>query len=262
MSEHHRGAWGARAEDAVWWPGAITPTDQQNLHHQHILNQHHQQQLQQHQQQQQIQQHQVVVQQQQNQQQQSLNEARSNSTTSTSTPQLFSYKMASSFPTTTMSGVTVSTSNSSVAYDYRLGAMSTMVARPGDPQTMTSSAPGTPQWWYAAAAGGQNSLENSIQQHQQQQASQQQNQQQQQQQQHQAQNVHTVHTPPPVSATASPTCISRHTDNALSLPPVLSDNRTVNQSARQSSSLSPRYSASVSFAVFFFISHFHCHNKT
>ena len=102
--------------------------------------------------------------------------------------------MASSFPSTTMSGVTVSTSNSPVvgAYDYRLGTMNTLVARPGDPQTIQSAAPGT-QWWYAAAAGGQNPLENI--QHQQV-AQQQQNQQNHQQ--HQAQAVqHSVHTPPP-----------------------------------------------------------------
>lgn len=184
MSDQHhaRGAWGAR-EDAVWWPGTITTADQTNLHHQQILNQHHQQQQNHLQQQQQQQIHQVVVQQQQ--QTNALNEAqRNNSTTSTvATQQLFSYKMASSFPT---SGVTVSTSNAPTAYDYRLG-MSTMVARPGDAQTLNSSAPGT-QWWYTTA--GQNTLEN-LQQHQQQQ---QQQQNQAQAQQHQTQNLHNVHS--------------------------------------------------------------------
>jgi high mobility group protein B1 len=146
MSEHQRGAWGSR-EDAVWWPTSITTTDQQNIHHQHLLNQH-QQQLVAQQQAQQIQQHQVVVQNQHQQQQtggqQGHDSARSTPST-VATQQLFSYKMASSFPNpaTTMAGV-VSTSNSSVgAYDYRLG-MSTMVARPGDPTTtMTSATPGT-----------------------------------------------------------------------------------------------------------------------
>ncbi|CRK95524.1 CLUMA_CG008993, isoform A [Clunio marinus] len=109
MSDQHRGY-----NDAVWWPGAITATDQSNLHHQQIINQHHQQNHMQQQPQQQI--HQVVVQQ----QSQALNDLnRANSTTSTvATQQLFSYKMASSFPT---SGVTVSTSNTPAAYDYRLG---------------------------------------------------------------------------------------------------------------------------------------------
>jgi high mobility group protein B1 len=184
MSDQHRGAWGAR-EDAVWWPGAIA-ADQNNLHHQQIINQHHQQNHMQQQPQQQI--HQVVVQQ----QSQALNDLnRSNSTTSTvATQQLFSYKMASSFPT---SGVTVSTSNAPAAYDYRLG-MGTMVSRPGDPQGMTA-APGT-QWWYATA--GQNTLENlQQQQHQhQQQVTQQQQQQNQPQQQQQHQTQHNVHSTP------------------------------------------------------------------
>lgn len=160
MSDQHRGAWGAR-EDAVWWPNALSAADQNNLHHQQIINQHHQnQQNHMQQQQQQPQQiHQVVVQQQQS-QAHDLN--RSNSTTSTvATQQLFSYKMASSFPSP---GVTVSSSNAPSAYDYRLG-MGTMVSRPGDPQGM-SAPPGT-QWWYATA--GQNTLENlQQQQHQQQ----------------------------------------------------------------------------------------------
>jgi high mobility group protein B1 len=173
MSDQHRGAWGAR-EDAVWWPGAIQATaEQNNLHHQQIINQHHQQNHMQQQPQQQI--HQVVVQQ----QPQTLNDLnRSNSTTSTvATQQLFSYKMASSFPS---SGVTVSTSNAPAAYDYRLGM---------NPQGMTT-APGT-QWWYATA--GQNTLENLQQQQQQhQQVPQQQNQPQQQQ--HQTQ--HNVHSTP------------------------------------------------------------------
>lgn len=155
MSDQHRGAWGAR-EDAVWWPGALSAADQNNLHQQQIINQHHQNQLN-HMQPQQV--HQVVVQQQQS-QAHDLN--RSNSTTSTvATQQLFSYKMASSFPSP---GVTVSSSNAPSAYDYRLG-MGTMVARPGDPQGM-SAPPGT-QWWYATA--GQNTLENLQQQQQQQQ---------------------------------------------------------------------------------------------
>lgn len=142
------------------------------------------------------------VQQQQNQQQQTqaaINEAvaRSNSTTSTvATQQLFSYKMASSFPSTTMANVAVSTSNSPVgAYDYRLGTMNTLVARPGDPQIQAAT-PGT-QWWYTAAAGGQNPLENI--QHQQVAAQQQQQTQQNHQQHQQAQSAHSVHTPPTVS---------------------------------------------------------------
>jgi high mobility group protein B1 len=185
MSDQHRGAWGAR-EDAVWWPGAIAP-DQNNLHHQQIINQHHQQNHMQQQPQQQI--HQVVV------QQQPQHQVNSSGTT-VATQQLFSYKMASSFPS---AGVAVSTPNAPGAYDYRLG-MSSMVSRPGDPQAMTA-APGT-QWWYATA--GQNTLENLQQQqnqHQQQvnQQHQQQNQPQQQQQvnqQHQTQNIHNVHSTP------------------------------------------------------------------
>ncbi|XP_055684692.1 high mobility group protein DSP1 [Lutzomyia longipalpis] len=182
MSEHHRGAWGTR-EEAVWWPGAITSTDQQTLqqHHQHLINQHHQQQLAQQQaaQIQQQQQHQAAVQQQQQSQQQAHNESRGPQSTASVVPtqQLFSYKMASSFqnPATTISGTTVVTSNSPVgAYDYRL--MGGMVARPGDPQSMSGN-PGT-QWWYP---GGQN-IDNALQQHQNQQ--------------HQ-QNLHNVHTPPP-----------------------------------------------------------------
>jgi high mobility group protein B1 len=118
-----------------------------------------------------------------------MNDNRSSQTTAntSSGQQLFSYKMANSFqnPVTTMSGVTVSTSNSPVAYDYRLG-MSTMVARPGDPATMATTAANT-QWWYAS---GQNAVENTLQQ-QQQQAQQQAQQLQQQLQQH------NVHTPPP-----------------------------------------------------------------
>jgi high mobility group protein B1 len=172
MSEHQRGAWGSR-EDAVWWPTSITTTDQQNIqHHQHLLNQHQQQLV--------AQQHQVVV---QNQHQQQQQHDTSRSTPSTvATQQLFSYKMASSFPNpaTTMAGV-VSTSNSSVgAYDYRLG-MSTMVARPGDPTTMTSATPGT-QWWYTT----QQNVDNTIQQNQHQS------------QQNQHQNVHNVTTTPSV----------------------------------------------------------------
>lgn len=187
MSDQHRGAWGAR-EDAVWWPGAIAAADQNNLHHQQILNQHHQQN---HMQQPQQQIHQVVVQQ----QSQALNDLnRSNSTTSTvATQQLFSYKMASSFPSS--GGVTVSTSNAPAAYDYRLG-MGTMVSRPGDPQGMTA-APGT-QWWYAPA--GQNTLENlqqqQQQQHQQQVTQQPQHQQQNQPQQQQHQTQHNAHSTP------------------------------------------------------------------
>lgn len=90
MSEHHRGAWGAR-EDAVWWPGAIATQDQQSIQHHHIINQHHQQQqqLQVQQAQQQIQ-HQVVQQPQQ-QQQQHNDVARSNA--SNVPTQQFTYKM-------------------------------------------------------------------------------------------------------------------------------------------------------------------------
>lgn len=90
MSEHHRGAWGAR-EDAVWWPGAIATQDQQSIQHHHIINQHHQQQQQQlqvQQAQQQIQ-HQVVQQPQQ--QQQHNDVARSNA--SNVPTQQFTYKM-------------------------------------------------------------------------------------------------------------------------------------------------------------------------
>lgn len=178
MSDQHRGTWGTR-EDAVWWPGALSAADQNNLHHQQIINQHHQNQQQNHhmQQQQPQQIHQVVVQQQS--QAHDLN--RSNSTTSTvATQQLFSYKMASSFPSP---GVTVSSSNAPSAYDYRLG-MGAMVSRPGDPQGM-SAPPGT-QWWYATA--GQNTLENLQQQQHQHQQNSQQNQSQQQHQQQQQQN--------------------------------------------------------------------------
>lgn len=138
MSDQHRGAWSAR-EDAVWWPGA---TDQNNLHHQQMTSApgtQWQNQNQPHQQMQHTQQ--VVV---QNQPQQT--------TSTVATQQLFSYKMASSFPGS--QGVTVSTSNAPAAYDYRLGM--------GTPQGMTAT-PGT-QWWYATA--GQNTLEN-LQQHQQ-----------------------------------------------------------------------------------------------
>uniref|UniRef100_A0A1L8DD76 Putative dorsal switch protein 1 n=1 Tax=Nyssomyia neivai TaxID=330878 RepID=A0A1L8DD76_9DIPT len=180
MSEHHRGAWGTR-EEAVWWPGAIASTDQQTLqqHHQHLINQHHQQQLAQQQaaQIQQQQQHQAAVQQQQTQQVHSESRGPQSTASVVPTQQLFSYKMASSFqnPATTISGTTVVSSNSPVgAYDYRL--MGGMVARPGDPQSM-SGTPGT-QWWYP---GGQN-IDNALQQHQNQQ--------------HQ-QNLHNVHTPPP-----------------------------------------------------------------
>lgn len=193
MSDQHRGAWGAR-EDAVWWPGAISASDQNSLHHQQILNQHHQQNHMQQNQQQQI--HQVVVQQ----QPQSLNDLNrvNSSGTTVATQQLFSYKMASSFPS---AGVAVSTPNAPGAYDYRLG-MSSMVSRPGDPQGMTA-APGT-QWWYATA--GQNSLENQVIQQQQNQHQQQVNQQHQQQnqpQQMQQQQTHStpqnIHTPNTVS---------------------------------------------------------------
>lgn len=175
MSDQHRGgAWGGNAENAVWWPSAIS-ADQSNLqqHHQQLLNQHHQQNhLQQQQQQQQQQIHQVVVQQQQN---QSLSDvSRSNSTSSAASQQLFSYKMANSFPS---SGVVPTSS----AYDYRLG----MGAQSG-----MSTNPST-QWWYTTA--GQNALENL----QQQQVTQQQSQVQQHQtqiQQHQTQNIHNVHS--------------------------------------------------------------------
>lgn len=179
MSDQHRGgAWGTSAENAVWWPGAIS-ADQSNLHHQQILNQHHQQNHMQQQQQQQI--HQVVVQQQQQQQTQALNDvARSNSTTSVASQQLFSYKMASSFPS---GGVPTSSAS---AYDYRLAGMG---------QGMATTNPST-QWWYTTA--GQNALENlqQQQQHQQQQQIQQQQQQNQQQSQsqHQTQNIHNVHS--------------------------------------------------------------------
>lgn len=142
MSDQHRGAWGTR-EDAVWnaW-GAPGAAEQNNLHHQQMTaapGTQWQNQNQPHQQMQHTQQ--VVV---QNQPQQT--------TSTVATQQLFSYKMASSFPGS--QGVTVSTSNAPAAYDYRLG-MST-------PQGMTA-APGT-QWWYATA--GQNTLDN-LQQHQQ-----------------------------------------------------------------------------------------------
>lgn len=142
MSDQHRGAWGAR-EDAVWnaW-GASGAADQNNLHHQQMTagpGTQWQNQNQPHQQMQHTQQ--VVV---QNQPQQT--------TSTVATQQLFSYKMASSFPGS--QGVTVSASNAPAAYDYRLGM--------GTPQGMTT-APGT-QWWYATA--GQNTLDN-LQQHQQ-----------------------------------------------------------------------------------------------
>lgn len=174
MSDQHRGgAWGTSAENAVWWPGAIS-ADQSNLHHQQILNQHHQAQQQNHMQNQQVL-HQVV-------QTQALNDAaRSNTTTSVAaSQQLFSYKMASSFPTPT---------SSASAYDYRLNM--------GAPQSMATTNPGT-QWWYTTA--GQNAIENLQQQQQQHQQQQQQQQQQvqqsqpQQHQTHQTQNIHNVHS--------------------------------------------------------------------
>ncbi|XP_069680299.1 high mobility group protein B2 [Periplaneta americana] len=151
MSEHHRGAWGAR-EDAVWWPGAIATSDyQQSLqsHHQHLLNQHHQQQLaaQQHQQQQQ-----------QAQQQASQHDAVARSTAAAAaTQQLFSYKMASSFqnPATTMTSATVSSSSPVAScmrgYDYSSGGMVGAGGRSGD-------AGSAPQWWYPS--GMANSIQN------------------------------------------------------------------------------------------------------
>lgn len=143
MSDQHRGAWGAR-EDAVWnaW-GAQGAAEQNNLHHQQMTaapGTQWQNQNQPHQQMQHTQQ--VVVQ----------NQPPQQTTSTVATQQLFSYKMASSFPGS--QGVTVSTSNAPAAYDYRLGM--------GTPQGMTA-APGT-QWWYATA--GQNTLDN-LQQHQQ-----------------------------------------------------------------------------------------------
>lgn len=171
MSDQHRAAWGNAREDAVWWPGAISTNDQSNLHHQQIINQHHQQNHMQ--QQQQI--HQVVVQQQQPQ-------VLTSTSSAPGTQQLFSYKMASGFPATS---VAVSSSNPS--YDYRLAMGQGM-----------GTTPGTTQWWYATA--GQNTLENLQQQQQQQlnQQSQQQqiSQQQTQQQQSQHQNLHNVHSTP------------------------------------------------------------------
>lgn len=169
MSDQHRAAWGNAREDAVWWPGAIATTDQSNLHHQQIINQHHPQN---HMQQQQQQIHQVVVQQQPQ-----------VATSAPGTQQLFSYKMASGFPATSVAAV--STSNPS--YDYRLAMGQGM-----------ATTPGTTQWWYATA--GQNTLESL----QQQQLNQQQSQQQQisqqnqptQQQQSQHQNLHNVHSTP------------------------------------------------------------------
>ncbi|XP_052860048.1 high mobility group protein DSP1-like [Anopheles cruzii] len=157
MSEHHRAAWGSR-EDAVWWPNGITSTEQQTLqHHQHLINQHHQQQHAQLQHQAAVQQHQAAVQQQQQQQNDS---ARINSTTSTSiTQKLLSYRMINNIQNPISTDVTVSTSTA--PYDYGLG-VSTVVARPGDPPTMASTAP-TTQWVYP---GGQNALDNSLQQQQ------------------------------------------------------------------------------------------------
>lgn len=99
MSEHHRGAWGAR-EDAVWWPGAIATQDQQTLqHHQHIINQHHQQQqqLQVQQAQQQIQHQQQQQQQPQQQQQQQHNENVARSNAPNAPTQQFTYKMGKFF---------------------------------------------------------------------------------------------------------------------------------------------------------------------
>lgn len=172
MSDQHRAAWGNAREDAVWWPGAISTNDQSNLHHQQIINQHHQQNHMQ--QQQQI--HQVVVQQQP--------QVLTSTSSAPGSQQLFSYKMASGFPATSVA--TVSTSNPS--YDYRLAMGQGM-----------GTTPGTTQWWYATA--GQNTLEN-LQQQQQQQLNQQSQQQQQisqqqtQQQQSQHQNLHNVHSTP------------------------------------------------------------------
>lgn len=164
MSEHHRGAWGAR-EDAVWWPGPITTPDQQTLqsHHQHLLNQHHQQQQQlaaaQQQQQQQAQQ----AQQQQQaavaaavaaQQQQQHDVVRSTAA-STHPHQLFSYKMASSFqsPATTGSPSSVAPTSPVTArgYDYRLAGG--MVNVGGAP----AGTPPPSQWWYA------NAMDNAMQ---------------------------------------------------------------------------------------------------
>ncbi|GFG32165.1 hypothetical protein Cfor_09695 [Coptotermes formosanus] len=153
MSEHHRGAWGAR-EDAVWWPGAITTSDyQQSLqsHHQHLLNQ------------------QLAVQQQQQQQavaqQQAQHDTVARSTAAAATQQLFSYKMASSFqnPATTMTSASVSSSSPVAScmrgYDYRLGdgmvgggsgGMVGAGGRPGDASLAGSAAP---QWWYPSGMG-------------------------------------------------------------------------------------------------------------
>lgn len=152
MSEHHRGAWGAR-EDAVWWPGAITTSDyQQSLqsHHQHLLNQ------------------QLAVQQQQQQaaaQHQAQHDAIARSTAAATTQQLFSYKMASSFqnPATTMTSASVSSSSPVAScmrgYDYRLGdgmvgggsgGMVGAGGRPGDASLAGSAAP---QWWYPSGMG-------------------------------------------------------------------------------------------------------------
>lgn len=171
MSDQHRAAWGNAREDAVWWPGAISTNDQSNLHHQQIINQHHSQNHMQ--QQQQI--HQVVVQQQP--------QVLTSTSSAPGTQQLFSYKMASGFPATSVAAV--STSNPS--YDYRLAMGQGM-----------GTTPGTTQWWYATA--GQNTLEN-LQQQQQQQLNQQSQQQQisqqpTQQQQSQHQNLHNVHSTP------------------------------------------------------------------
>lgn len=183
MSEHHRGAWDTRG-DAVWWPGTMSSADQQLHHHQQLLTQHHQQQLAA----QQLAAHQQSQQSQLQQHNDSSGRNVNISTTSTAaSQQLFSYKMASSFPNpaTTMSGVTVSSTGNPVgAYDYRLG----MISRPGDPPSMASASPAATQWWYA----GQANIDNAI--HQQQQ--QQQNQHQSQSQQNNQQNVHNAHTPP------------------------------------------------------------------
>ncbi|XP_017062302.1 high mobility group protein DSP1 isoform X2 [Drosophila ficusphila] len=123
-------------------------------------------------QQQQLQQHQVVVQ--QNQQQAHQN----SSNTTAGTQQLFTYKMASSFPNpaTTMAQV-VATSNAAgtTGYDYRLNMA----------QAAAAAAVPASQWWYSAANQGQVDANTAAQlQHQQQH---QQQQQQQQQQQHQQQ---------------------------------------------------------------------------
>lgn len=129
MSEHRGGAWGSR-EDGFWWPSSGPLSTEQT--HQQLFNHHHQQQL-------------VAAHQQHASSiaaQQVQHDAAIRSTAAaTAAQQLFSYKMASSFPNpaTTVSSASVS---SPLSYDYhRMSANPNMVA----------ASQQAAQWWYPSA---------------------------------------------------------------------------------------------------------------